>query len=267
MECPTVILDLSLPLAEDLPCYWSTHQPFQHKTWNWFATEIDRVAPAYNRSGSYATCWMAIDEHTGTHFDAPGHFIPPSDSGLSAAGPAGDITAEKVPLGQLMGPAAVIDVRALLDAEPAPGASPFIEPGLVTRWEDQHGKLEPGDIVLFHTGWDRYYLRGPAGEDYVHNVVVTRCRPGWPAPSVATMELLLDRGIRCVGTDGASMGAAHDGAPVHVCALQAGAVFVECLTRLEHLPPRAAWFCFLPLKIERGTGSPGRAMALLNGRQ
>lgn len=259
------ILDLSLPLAEDLPCYWSTHQPFQHKRWNWFTTEITPAASAYSRYGPYATGWMAIDEHTGTHFDAPAHFIPPNGSGLPDANPAGDITAEKVPLDQLMGPAAVIDVTALLDAEVATGVSPFIGPEFVIEWENRHGMLAAGDVVLFRTGWDRNYVRGPAGDDYLYNVVVLGRRGGWPAPSVETMELLLKRGTRCVGTDGPSMGAVHEGAPVHVCALRTGAVFVECLTGLERLPSRGAWFCFLPLKVERGTGSPGRAIALLDG--
>lgn len=266
MKRMTTVLDLSLPLSEDLPCYWSTHQPFQRKTWNWFASEISAAGPVYNRSGPYSTCWMAIDEHTGTHFDAPRHFIPPPGSGLPSAGPAGDITAEKVPLEQLMGPAAVIDVPPVPDEAAEPGVSTFIGPEVVAAWEKEHGEIEAGQIVLFNTGWDQYYLRGAAGADYVHNVVVTRCSPGWPAPNVETIDYLLRRGVTCMGTDAPSMGAAHDGAPVHIFALKAGAVFIECLTGLDLVPPRGAWFCFLPLKIELGTGAPGRAIAFVDGR-
>ncbi|WP_307937260.1 cyclase family protein [Salinispora arenicola] len=79
------MVDLSLTIAEDLPCYWEGHQPFQHKTWNWFADQRNAMASVYSRGGPYATRWMAIDEHTGTHFDAPLHFIPPPDSGLPGA--------------------------------------------------------------------------------------------------------------------------------------------------------------------------------------
>jgi kynurenine formamidase len=75
------------------------------------------------------------------------------------------------------------------------------------------------------------------------------------------MEALLDRGVRCIGTDGVSMGSAHDGAPVHVAALSRGAVFIEALRGLDQLPNRGAWFCFAPLNVARGTGAPGRAMA------
>jgi isatin hydrolase len=247
------VIDLSVPLAEDLPCYWPTHLPFQHKLWNWFGTRAD---------GPYTTAWLAIDEHTGTHFDAPHHFVPPPDSGLPDAGPLGAVTAERVPLDQLIGPAAVIDVSALTDRADTPGVSPRVGVTDVTAWEDRHGGLTPGTVVLLRTGWDRFYRRGAAGNAYLHDVVVTRSGPGWPAPAVSTMELLVDRGVRAVGTDAPSIGPADDGRPVHVVGLSAGVVFVECLAGLAELPPRGAWFCFLPLKVERGSGAPGRAVAI-----
>jgi kynurenine formamidase len=67
--------------------------------------------------------------------------------------------------------------------------------------------------------------------------------------------------------DAPSMGSAHDGAPVHVGALSQGVVFVEALHRLDRLPPRGAFSLFTPLKIARGTGAPGRAMAWVPIRQ
>jgi kynurenine formamidase len=256
------VVDLSLLLAEDLPCHWATHLPFQHKTYSWFETRRHPAGSAYSR-GPYATRWMAIDEHTGTHLDAPTHFIPPEGSDLPDAGPAGSVSVDRVPLARLMGPAAVIDAATEPGAEP--GTSPLIGPEAVTAWERDHGTLAAGDVVLLRTGWDRHYRRAPAGGDYVHDVVVTGRRPGWPAPAVATMELLLERGVRCIGIDAPSMGPAHDPRPVHVCGLRAEAVFVECLRGLDQLPPRGVWFCFLPLKLEGGTGSPGRAIALVPG--
>lgn len=269
---PYRIVDLSLPLAEDLPCHWSTHQPFQVKTFNWFADHRHPAATALNRTGPYATRWMAIDEHTGTHVDAPCHFIPPPQSGLPDAGPAGAVGVADISLGQLMGSCAVIDARAFdptasdapgLDTIGDAGVSPLIPPDAVTAWEAEHGRLTPNEIVLLRTGWDRHYVRGEGGARYVHDVVVTARQPGWPAPSVPTIELLLERGVLCVGTDAPSMGPADDGRPVHVRGLGAGAVFVECLTNLGELPARGGWFCFLPLRLEGGTGSPGRAIALV----
>ncbi|MBN6038805.1 cyclase family protein [Amycolatopsis sp. 195334CR] len=254
------VVDLSVVLAEDLPCYWSTHQPYQHKTWNWFTTVRGQIGDVHSRGGPYATKWLALDEHTGTHLDAPCHFVPPPGSGLPDAGPAGAITVAEVPPEQLMGPAAVIDARP---AGEEPGVSPLIGPEAVLSWEREHGPLSAGDIVLFRTGWDRHYVPGEAGAEYVHNVVVTQRSPGWPAPGVPAVELLLERGIRCVGIDAPSMGPAHDARPVHVTGLRTGAVYIECLTALDRLPARGAWFCFLPLRVAGGTGAPGRAIAIV----
>ena len=74
----TRVIDLSLTLAEELPCSWATHMPFQHKTFTHFGTDLRQDAPLVNRPGvgAYQTRWMLIDEHTGTHVDAPAHFIP-----------------------------------------------------------------------------------------------------------------------------------------------------------------------------------------------
>ncbi|MEC3980507.1 cyclase family protein [Amycolatopsis sp. H20-H5] len=253
------VIDLSVPVAEDLPCFWPGHQPFQHKTSNWFTAE-HRPSGNVRSRGPYTTRWLALDEHTGTHFDAPSHFIPPPGSGLPDAGERGAITAAAVPPAQLMGPAAVLDVSGVSGSEP--GTSPLVGPDSLLAWESAHGELRTGDVVLLRTGWDSRYRRGSDGDGYLHDVVVTGRRPGWPAPAAETIELLLARGVRCTGTDAPSMGAAHDPRPAHVAGLGGGMVFVEALTGLAALPARGAWFCFLPLRLEDGSGAPGRAVAL-----
>src|SRR5690348_17451253 len=97
----TRLVDLTLLVAEELPCWWSTHMPFQHKTFNYFTDRDDQSAPLLSRSGPYQTRWMLIDEHTGTHVDAPAHFIPPPGSGLPNAGEMGRMTVDRIPLEQL----------------------------------------------------------------------------------------------------------------------------------------------------------------------
>lgn len=256
----TRIVDLSLVLAEELPAAWATHMPYQQKTFNYFTGRDDQVAPLKSETGPYQTRWLLIDEHTGTHVDAPAHFIPPPDSGLPHAGPAGTVTVEQIPLDRLIGPAAVIDIPDDLPGS-APGVSPVITEELVRDWEAQHGALQGGEIVLFRTGWDRRYVTGPDGKAYSHAPLVTRSEPGWPAPDVDAMRVIIDSGVRCVGTDGASMGSADNGAPVHQLGLAAGVVFIEALAGLDQLPVRGATFCFAPLKVARGTGAPGRAFA------
>lgn len=59
--------------------------------------------------------------------------------------------------------------------------------------------------------------------------------------------MIKDPGVTCIGTDGLSMGPVEGGIPVH----------------LAGLPPRGAWFMFLPLRLAGGTGAPGRALAVL----
>lgn len=257
------LVDLSLPISEDLPCHWAHHLPFQHKTWNWFETRHDASGCVYSRNGPYATRWMAIDEHTGTHIDAPSHFIPPADSGLPHAGEAGAVSVDRIPLERHMGPAAVVDVTDLVGTVSTAGESPVIDAGMLRSWEHRHGRFREGEVCLFRTGWDSRYLRGAHGSGYVHDVLVTREVPAWPAPEVDAVELLLERGVRCLGIDAPSMGPAHGdrGQAVHVAGLGAGAVYVECLTGLDQLPTRGASFLFLPLKVERATGCPGRAVA------
>lgn len=254
------IVDLSVPISEEFPSSWPTHLPFQHKTFNWFASRSVGPERLQSRRGPYATRWMAIDEHTGTHMDAPSHFIPPSDSGLEHAGPWGDVDADGIPLEQLHGPASVIDAPG---GAPEPGASTRIGPDVVHDWEAEHGLLHPGDIVLLRSGWDRNYLPGGPGDAYTHDVIVTGARAGWAAPTVATIELLLDRGVRCIGTDGPTMGPAGGGQEEHVAALGRGAVFIECLAGLDQLPARGATFLFLPIKVLHATGAPGRAIGFI----
>jgi isatin hydrolase len=259
------LVDLSLILSDDLPCYWPGAARYRHTTDHWFENLEGR--PGLRRwSGTpYHSCVLELDEHTGTHFDAPAHFIPPPESGLAHAGPAGLLTAEAIDLAQLIGNAVVVDVSSLVGHAPK-GASPRIEPGLLDEFEARHGPIGAGDIVLFRSGWDERYLPGDSGDRYVRLPVVFRSEPAWPAPEPATIAWLLERGVRCVGTDGVSMGPAEDGLATHITGLSAGMVFVEALTRLHELPTRGATFIFLPLAIAGGSGGPGRALGVITAQ-
>ena len=257
------VADLTLPLDETLPCTWPGHMPYRATVWTWFADRPDDPQPVHAQTGGhYQTRWLVVDEHAGTHLDAPKHFVPPPGSGLPHAGPAGAVGVADVPLLAASGPAALIDVREL-DGQAAPGQSPVITPGHVTRFEAEHGPLQSGDIVLFRTGWDARYRPGPDGAAYGADVLTTGRLPGWPAPEPATMELIRDRGVTCVGTDGLSIGPAEGGAPTHLAGLPFGLTFVEALGHLGPVPPRGAFFLFLPLRLIGGTGAPGRALAVL----
>jgi kynurenine formamidase len=145
-----------------------------------------------------------------------------------------------------------------------PGESPLVGPERIEAWEAAHGRLQPRDIVLFATGWDRHYRPlGDGGEAYAVDPIVHRSAPGWTTPGVPALQLLLDRGVKTLGLDGASVGACQDLLTPHVFGLGHGLIYIELLTNLDKLPPRGALFACLPLKIAGSSACPARAMAIV----
>lgn len=254
------LVDLSLELAEDLPCSWPGAVPYRHTVFDWFEDRDTELGPLVSK-GLFHTRWLMFAEHTGTHFDAPTHWVPPPDSGLPGAGPAGAISTDRVPLEQLSGPAVVVDVTDTV-GRAEPGHSPRIEVAALEAFEAAHGRFEAGEVVLLRTDWDRRYVPGREGRGYVVDCVGGRV-PAWPAPTVEAVTLLVERGVRCLGVDTPSVGAAEDGYPAHVAGLAHGLVYVEGLARLGELPVRGSTFAFFPLPVRGGSGAPGRAIALL----
>jgi kynurenine formamidase len=103
----------------------------------------------------------------------------------------------------------------------------------------------------------------PKGKAFGMDVIMTKIAPGWPAPDVLVMEYLASAGVGVIGVDTGSMGSLQDDAAAHHAGLKHGMVFIERLTNLGRLPSRGAAFIFLGLKLEGGTGSAGRAIALI----
>jgi kynurenine formamidase len=255
------VVDLSVTLSERLPGTWPGHMNYAHHNWNWFA-EFEGPTGRTRSEAPYQTNFIVIDEHCGTHFDAPTHFVPPPNSGLPLAGPLGSETGDKVPPADLMGPAVVVDLR-FLSEEGELGVSPFITADHIRSFEEENGALQEGEVVLLRTGWDRYYVEGEEGLKYMHSSLVTGDAPGWPAPAPEMALHLHERGIKTVGIDAPSIGSAHDPVPVHQEGLSRGLRYVEVLTNLDELPVRGSYFVFLPLKISGSSGGPGRAIALV----
>jgi kynurenine formamidase len=256
------VVDLTVALSEELPAAWPTHMPFQRKLYNYFANNADQHQPTWGFRGPYHTAVLTLDEHCGTHIDSSSHFIPPPGSGLPNEGEIGSVTVEKLDLGKMMGPAAVIDVTELT-GQGEGGVSPEILPEHITGWEAKHGELQPEDIVLFRSDWDQFYVPMPEGAAYVLNPFLLQKGPGWPTPGIPALQLLLDRSVTTIGLDGVSVGASHEGVPPHVFGLGRGMMYVELLANLKELPARGAFFIFLPLKIQGGSAGPGRAVALV----
>jgi kynurenine formamidase len=249
---PGKIVDLSVTLSEHLPATWPEHMPFAHKNWSWFEEDELPTGACTCSLGPYVTHFFILDEHAGTHVDAPSHYFREGDS------------SEKIDLSKLIGPAAVIDLRHL-DGEAEDGASPAITVAHLEAWEAEYGRFEPGEIALLLTGWSKHYVKGEAGRAFLHEPVVLQSRPAWPAPEADAAIFLHERGVNAIGIDAPSMGSAEEGNEVHRAGLSREMAFIEGLTNLDQLPARGASFVFLPIKMAVASGAPGRAIAVLPG--
>ncbi|HND55598.1 MAG TPA: cyclase family protein, partial [Pirellulaceae bacterium] len=205
---------------------------------------------------------ILLDEHTGTQFDAPAHFVPPPDSGLEGAGPMGLVTSEKVPVWQFVGEACVIDIRDHVD-DARPGESFLITPEMVQEWERKHRPLGPGDIVLFRSDYsDKYYQPFPAGRRFVESALANET-PGWPGPTPSCMKYLGERKVTAAGIDSASMGPLPNLAvATHQAGGQYGLIWAECLTGLGQLPATGGLYAILPVKHAGGSGGEARAIGI-----
>jgi kynurenine formamidase len=107
---------------------------------------------------------------------------------------------------------------------------------------------------LIRYGWDRRWAAGPEGRRFLED---------WPGLSGEAAEYLVGKGVSLVGCDTLAIDATVSTEnPAHYTLLGAEVYIVENLKNLERLPPFCL-FLALPLKIEGGSGSPVRAVALV----
>ena len=191
---------------------------------------------------------ISMNEHTGTHFDAPIHWV----SGKDVANGAVDEIDPSV----FVGPVVVIDCSI-----GAASNDDFeLTPEIIDAWEAQHGKIPAGSWVLMRTDWSKR-----RGADYLN---MADDGPHSPGPTPAAIEKLLARdilgfGTETVGTD-AGQGAHYSPPyPAHYLLHGAGKYGLQCLKNLDLLPPTGAMLIAPPLKIKGGTGSPLRVLALV----
>jgi len=195
----------------------------------------------------YAANAFSTPEHGGTHLDAPIHFSQ------------GKQFADQIPLEHLVAQAVVIDVSAQSSAN----RDYRLTREDVLAFERRHGRIQAGTIVLLRTGWSRFW---PDKKKYLGDD-----KPGdasnlhFPSFGEAAVRVLVaERRVAALGTDAASIdyGASKDFI-VHRIANEANVPGFENLTSLQELPARGAVVIALPMKIERGSGAPLRAIALI----
>ncbi|HKD98562.1 MAG TPA: cyclase family protein [Micromonosporaceae bacterium] len=234
------VYDLTAPLSSSTPILGLPEQFGQ--TWPFALTEISR----YDDRGP-AWYWNNIStgEHTGTHFDAPIHWVTGQEKrDVSQVSPA-----------QLIAPAAVIDVSDRASADP----NYLLEVADIEAWQATHGPLPAGGWLLVRTGWDARshdsdaFLNGGA----TPGISIDCSR--WLAETAPVQGV----GVETVGTDA---GAAHSFDPPFPChsfLLGADKFGLTQLQNLKHLPPTGAVVIAAPLPIVHGSGSPARVLALV----
>ncbi|HXG52592.1 MAG TPA: cyclase family protein [candidate division Zixibacteria bacterium] len=231
------IVDLTYGFGEKT-LHWPTAKPFR----------LERVAEGRTPQGFwYASYDYSGSEHAGTHLDAPFHFAE------------GRWTTGQIPLGRLIGPGAVLDVRAKTEKDP----DYLVTAADVRSWEKRHGRLPEGAILLIRTGWGRYW--GDRERYFGSKEPGDAAGLHFPGLGREAAELLVrERRIKAVGIDTPSIdhGPSRDFA-VHRVLGQANVPIFENVASLERLPARGATIFAIPMKIEGGSGAPLRIFAVL----
>jgi kynurenine formamidase len=194
---------------------------------------------------------ISMGEHTGTHFDAPVHWISGKD--------LPDNRCDTIPAKRFVGPACVIDVSA----EVAKNEDFLLMPEHVEAWEKRHGRIPAGAWVLLRTDWSKR-------ADAAKFLNVGSDGPHSPGFHKTTSQLLakerdiLGVGVETVGTDAGQAGTFDPPFPNHATMHGAGKFGLASLTNLDQLPPTGAVVIAAPLRIVNGSGSPLRVLALVS---
>lgn len=210
---------------------------------------IEEISAYDHRGPAWKWNNISMGEHTGTHFDAPSHWISGRDV------PNGAV--DEIDPAMLVGPVVVIDC-----SEGTAGNDDFeLTPQIILDWEARHGLIPAGSWVLMRTDWSKR-----SGAAYLN---MKDDGPHSPGPTPEAIRLLVhERDIRgfgteCIGTD-AGQGAHYTPPyPAHFTLHGAGRYGLQCLRNLDLLPPTGAVLIAPPLKIKGGTGSPLRVLALV----
>ncbi len=239
------IVDLTQTLSPDFPQIVLAPELGQAAPFR-----VEEVSRYDDRGPGWYWNNFSCSEHTGTHFDAPIHWI----SGRHLPGNAVDT----LPLNDLIGPACVIDCST----ESAANPDYLLTAAHLRAWESQHGRIPPRAWVLMRTDWSK--RTDPVA--YQNFDEEGQHTPG-PAPD-AVRFLIEERdvigfGTEAIGTDAGQGLHLKPPYPCHYLMHGSGRHGLQCLTNLDLLPPQGAVIICPPLKIKQGSGSPLRVLALL----
>jgi kynurenine formamidase len=215
------IIDLTYTLEPGMPA-WPTQARYGSV-----------VYESYNSGNTALHSMITMSEHTGTHIDAPKHFIPHA------------CPIDKLPIKTVMGRGVHID---------APDIPPkgLFNAKAVKAFEQQNGKIKKGDIVMFRFGWDDKYRISPNSAEYLKD---------WPGISKDCAEYLAAKEIKAAGCDCLAIDAYGSANEAHYALLGRGIPIIENICNLSKLPV-FSYIIGLPNKFKGGSGSPIRLIAV-----
>ncbi len=243
------VIDLSGPLGPDTPLL-KLPEGFGEDTPR---IEVHKISE-YDENGPYwAWNWLKIGEHSGTHFDAPHHWV----SGKDYA----DGYTDTIDPQSFVGPLNVLDFSSESEAD----ADFLLTVEHIEDWEARNGPIGAGEWVVLRTDW---YKRAGSTETFLNTDADGA--PHSPGPSVEAVKYLIAKGIKgwgseCIGTDWGQAPRLDPPFPAHTLLHASNMYGLASLAHLDALPPKGAILVAAPLKLVAGTGSPIRALALVAG--
>jgi kynurenine formamidase len=228
------VVDLTHTLSAQAP-YWpegNAPSPFHV-----------RVMETYERDGYFGR-EIELPEHFGTHMDAPLHFDPKGRS------------VDQLPVQNFLAMAVVVDISAAVRSNP----DYRLTAEDIGHWVKEHGPMPPGCFVLLRTGWGS---RWPSEKQFMNQDA--RGVMHFPGYSLEAARYLLEHVHPVgIGIDTSSI----DYGPsksfeVHHLTMSAGLYHLENVANLDQLPPTGACLIALPMKLQGGSGSPTRVLALV----
>jgi kynurenine formamidase len=237
----TQTLQPSTPVIQ-LPPQFGPSKPFR----------VEEISRYDERGPGWYWNNISCGEHTGTHFDAPCHWITGKDYGDGAT--------DTIPVQRLVAPACVMD----FSKEAAADEKFLVEPAHIEAWEKKHGRIPNGAWVLMRTDWSKR----TTPEAFLNQ---KDDGPHVPGPSAAAVRFLIEQrdvngwGVEAVGTDAGQAFAFDPAFPAHHLMHGANKFGLASLINLDQLPPTGAVIVTPPLKIKHGSGSPVRVLAFVPG--
>jgi kynurenine formamidase len=229
-QAPSRIVDLGHPISITDPS-WEAKPPYE------------RTVVATIEKNGYNAGRITVDEHFGTHVDAPAHFAP------------GKWTVDQIPVDRLRRPGIRIDVSK----QAAANADYRVTAADIKAFEAANGPIPADSIVLIATGWDRFW--GEAAR-YMNDKGGVKHFPGLAAD--ATTYLARDRRVAAIGIDTPSI----DYGPsttfdAHHASMALNVYHIENAAHLTTLPASGFEVIVAPINIAGGTGGPTRVFALV----